>query len=295
MYICMFITKKNKHFIFIAYYKDLTEMNAIIPVLKNSVRNVVRQQLNFRSFATKKRFFKNTSVLYSDGKYEITLDHRKLKTPTGAPFSLKSEPLAIAVANEWDSQKNEIKQSSMHLTGLCFTCLDNPNKLQKSDMVNYCLNFLSSDTVLFQSEDEKDLKKLQKKEWDPIIEWFNKRYDTDLQKTTDFSSPKMSADDKMKISKYLNSYNDEILHGITFAIDTLKSIILAFAVIDQYLDVERAVHLARLEEEYQLKFWGRVEWSHDLSQQDLQARLAASILFIHLNRSENFIRQKSIT
>lgn len=50
--------------------------------------------------------------------------------------------------------------------------------------------------------------------------------------------------------------------------------------------------MARLEEEYQLGFWGRVEWAHDLSQQDLQARLAAAVLFVHFNRSETMIKQK---
>ncbi|XP_037897299.1 uncharacterized protein LOC119642272 [Glossina fuscipes] len=54
----------------------------------------------------------------------------------------------------------------------------------------------------------------------------------------------------------------------------------------QRLHVDKAVTLARLEEEYQSKFWGRVEWSHDLNQQESQARLAAAVLFVHLNRSD---------
>lgn len=89
---------------------------------------------------------------------------------------------------------------------------------------------------------------------------------------------------------------DDTFHptGFVFAVDTLKSVILAFAVIDQRIPVEKAVTLARLEEEYQLKFWGRVEWAHDLSQQELQARLAASVLFVHFNRSEYFIKEKTL-
>lgn len=66
--------------------------------------------------AAPKRFYKNTSVLYAgDGNFEITLDNRKLKTPTGTPFVVKSEPLAIAIAAEWDSQKEKIERSRMHL------------------------------------------------------------------------------------------------------------------------------------------------------------------------------------
>lgn len=69
-----------------------------------------------------KRFYKTTNVLYSDGKYEISLDHRKLKTPKGLPFQVESEPLAIACAAEWDSQKEKIQRSSMHLVIIWSNC-----------------------------------------------------------------------------------------------------------------------------------------------------------------------------
>ncbi|XP_017064343.2 ATP synthase mitochondrial F1 complex assembly factor 2 [Drosophila eugracilis] len=241
-----------------------------------------------------KRFYKKTSVLSGDGGYEVVLDHRKLKTPKGTPFVVRSEPLAIAVATEFDAQKENIERSRMHISALCFTAIDNPNNLSKLDMVNYLLNFIGTDTVLFQYDDEKDLHDLQVNEWDPVIAWFNQRYETNLQKTMNITPPQISEQDKMKIAKHFQSYSLETLHGFIFAVDTLKSIVLACAVIEQMLTVEKAVALARLEEEYQLKFWGRVEWAHDLSQQELQARLAAAVLFVHLNCSENFVKQKLI-
>lgn len=100
--------------------------------------------------APPKRFYKTTNVLSTDSGYEVTLDHRKLKTPNGTLFTVKSEPLAIAVATEFDAQKEHIERSRMHISALCFTAIDNPNKLTKPDMVNYLLNFIATDTVLFQ-------------------------------------------------------------------------------------------------------------------------------------------------
>ncbi|XP_023166249.1 ATP synthase mitochondrial F1 complex assembly factor 2 [Drosophila hydei] len=248
-----------------------------------------------RQYATPpKRFYKSTNVISTDAGYEVTLDHRKLKTPNGTLFTVKSEPLAIAVATEFDAQKEHIERSRMHISALCFTAIDNPNKLTKPDMVNYLLNFIPTDTVLFQYDNEQDLQELQHNEWDPVIDWFNQRFETNLQKTMNITPPQVSSEDKMKIAKHFHSYNLETLHGYIFAVDTLKSIVLACAVIEQKITVEKAVALSRLEEEYQLKFWGRVEWAHDFSQQELQARLAASVLFVHLNCSENLIKQKSI-
>ncbi|XP_055853297.1 ATP synthase mitochondrial F1 complex assembly factor 2-like [Episyrphus balteatus] len=129
-------------------------MNTNLNILRNIFLNGKTSFYNVprRFYAAPKRFYKNTNVLYNDGKYEITLDHRKLKTPKGNPFLLKSEPLAIAVATEFANQKETIAQSSMHLSALCFTSMDNPNHLSKPEMVNYMLNFLPTDTVLYQTE-----------------------------------------------------------------------------------------------------------------------------------------------
>ena len=140
------------------------------------------------------------------------MDHRKLKTPKGAPFTVKSEPLAIAVATEFENQKEHIERSKMHLSALCFTAIDNPNNHTKIDMVNYLLNYIPTDTILFQF-DEESLQALQHNEWDPIIQWFNERYGTNLQKTMNLTPPNVSAEDKMKISKYLLSHSDEVLNG----------------------------------------------------------------------------------
>lgn len=67
-----------------------------------------------------KRFYKNAEILYCDGLYEITLDHRKLKTPKGNVMKLDNEVLALMVATEWEAQREEIQLSSMHLVKALF-------------------------------------------------------------------------------------------------------------------------------------------------------------------------------
>lgn len=51
------------------------------------------------------------------GVYEINLDRRKLKTPGGKLFTVPNEALAIAVATEWDAQRDTLKFYTMHLVG----------------------------------------------------------------------------------------------------------------------------------------------------------------------------------
>lgn len=182
----------------------------------------------------------------------------------------------------------------MHLTSLCNTVLDNPNKLQKPDMINYLLNYIQTDTILYHaSEEEPRLQELQKREWGSILDWFNEEFTADLKYTNNFEVPSINSSTKMQISRYFSSYNEPSLHGFVYAVDTLKSLVLAIACAKQKLSVEEAVHFSRLEEEFQLGHWGRVEWAHDLNQQDLQARLASAIFFIYCNSSSTLVKQKT--
>lgn len=89
------------------------------------------------------------------------------------------------------------------------------------------------------------------------------------------------------------SYNIWAVHGFKFAIETLKSTILGISCAERHLTVERAVLLARLEEDFQAKRWGRVEWAHELNQQDLQSRVAAAIMFIYFNSSSSIVKSKA--
>ena len=63
-----------------------------------------------------RRFYKSASVSEAaGGGYEINLDRKKLKTPMGKLFVVPSEAMAIAVATEWNGQKDIIKRHGMHL------------------------------------------------------------------------------------------------------------------------------------------------------------------------------------
>ncbi|CAH1183273.1 unnamed protein product [Phaedon cochleariae] len=255
--------------------------NITVPNEASYSRICYNQTRNYS--AASKRFYKKTGILRSDGKFEVTLDQRRLKTPKGAVFSVESEPLALAVATEWDTQKDTIQRSKMHLTTLCNTVIDNPNNSTKYDIVNYITDYLDTDTVLFQANDEEELLKFQINEWDPVIEWFNNRFNVNIQKSVQMDLPLVSENDKATLRKHLMSHNFAAVNGFMYGVDTLKSVVLTLACTERFISTEKAVLLSRLEEEYQTGHWGRVEWAHDLSQQSLQARLSAVVLFVYFN------------
>ncbi|XP_016045096.1 ATP synthase mitochondrial F1 complex assembly factor 2 isoform X2 [Erinaceus europaeus] len=247
----------------------------------------------------RKRFYQNVSITQGEGGFEINLDHRKLKTPQAKLFTVPSEALAIAVATEWDSQQDTIKFYTMHLTTLCNTSLDNPMQRNREQLIRAAVKFLDTDTIWV--EEPETLVELQKNEWDPVIEWAEKRYDVQIGSSTSIMGPSIPAKTREVLASHLASYNMWALQGpdlacvpagIEFVATQLKSMVLTLGLIDLHLTVEQAVLLSRLEEEYQIQKWGNIEWAHDYELHELRARTAAGTLFIHLCSESTTVKHK---
>lgn len=54
---------------------------------------------------------------------------------------------------------------------------------------------------------------MQVREWDPILEWFNQRFQVNVQPSRDIGVPTISDEEKGKIQRHLLSYNDWAIHG----------------------------------------------------------------------------------
>ncbi|KAM9305438.1 ATP synthase mitochondrial F1 complex assembly factor 2 [Gastrophryne carolinensis] len=240
----------------------------------------------------RKKFYENVSITQGEGGFEINLDRRKLKTPQGKVFAVPSEPLALAVATEWESQKDTIKFFTMHLTTLCNTALDNPTLRDKEQLITAALKYLDTDTICYRVEEPPALVELQTNEWDPVLKWAEKRYDVEIGTSTSIMGPIIPPETKHVLHRHLASYNSWALIGIEFMVTQLKSLVLATGLLDRFLPVERAVLLSRLEEEYQIQRWGNVEWAHDYDLHELRSRTAAAALFVYLCSSSSTVKHK---
>lgn len=62
-----------------------------------------------------KKFYKRCTIGEHDSGFQLFLDHRSLKTPSGTLMILPSQALALAVVSEWEIQKDYIKVFTMPL------------------------------------------------------------------------------------------------------------------------------------------------------------------------------------
>uniref|UniRef100_A0A915J6J8 ATP synthase mitochondrial F1 complex assembly factor 2 n=1 Tax=Romanomermis culicivorax TaxID=13658 RepID=A0A915J6J8_ROMCU len=248
----------------------------------------------FYSTVTRKRFYKDVSVVNSvapefskSNSYEICLDDRKFRTPKRKVLVVPSEPLALAVAHEWSSQKQTVKLSDLHFTSLSVTCTDNPMNKTSSDIVQNILTYFDNDSLLYFNSESESLFELQKKSWMPIIEWANEYFGVKIEPSFTLDGPAIDRLCRRKIEFHLKSYDFWPLIGLEYGVEVVKSSLLTLAVARCRLSVEEAVRLANLEQNFQIERWGKVEWAHDVDFHEQCSRFSAAILFTRWTSAKN--------
>ncbi|CAH8598886.1 unnamed protein product [Schistosoma guineensis] len=249
--------------------------------------------------AQTKKFYKNVTVFqsthenYKHPVFQILLDQRKLRTPTGIHFHVPNQALAVAVAHEWDSQVDTIKRYAMPLTTLCNRALDTPAD-QHDILVSTIMQYADTDTICFRCQEPDDLVKVQSLSWDPIINWVNKHYQIKPVITDSMTSlAKLSPLDKEKLTRYFNSYNIWGLTGIKSCVENLKSVYLTLAMLDGFCSVAKAVELSQIEMLFQVNRWGDVPSYHDVENADLNARVSAALFLALLSHYRHDIKIKT--
>lgn len=239
-----------------------------------------------------KRFYKNVALTRSNGEFEINLDQRKLKTPMGKVLRLPNEATALAIAAEWDGQTDKVKPNDMHFTKLANTVVDNPTHRSKEQIINAILEYLDSDTVCYRIDEPEDFVEVQKKFWDTIISSVEERYHVKLPVTSGLDITQVPAETKTIFRQHLMSHNEWSLTGYQFTVEAMKSFIIAIALCDGFINVEDAVYLSRLEQEFQMQKWGRVDWYHDIDMYDMRSKVAAASSFVHFFSEQRDVKSK---
>uniref|UniRef100_A0A914X9U7 ATP synthase mitochondrial F1 complex assembly factor 2 n=1 Tax=Plectus sambesii TaxID=2011161 RepID=A0A914X9U7_9BILA len=196
---------------------------------------------------------------------------------------LPSEALALAIAQEWDAQKKTLRMDHMRLTGLAFTAIDNPLRLDTPTIIKQIIDYLETDTVFFMASEPDKLVELQKLHWGELLKWSNETFGLDVRPTESIlAGPVISEQSRLMMERHLASYDRWALTGYQYAVEAVKSLIIILATVAHRLSVEEAVRIAALEQLFQTETWGKVEWAHDIEHHDLCSRVAAGVLFVHL-------------
>jgi ATP synthase F1 complex assembly factor 2 len=200
-----------------------------------------------------KRFYKEATVYPTeDGGYGIKLDHRNLRTPLRGLFVVPTKALATAVAYEWQSQAEIIQPNLMHLTALCNTVTDNPLGVNTDGVVENALHYLNSETLCYRATEPDELVEMQRKEWDPMLAWFNQRYSCHVEPTAGLELKQQTSESLTSLLRYIEGFDKWAIVGFNYALESCKSLILTCAMFNSKINPWEACNLSRLEARYQV-------------------------------------------
>ena len=130
-----------------------------------------------------RRFYNATSVDKRGSGYTVLLDGLPVRTPGKAELIVPNRPLANAIADEWRSQGETVRQDEMHLNKLAATAIDRPDPMA-ADLVDTIVAYARTDLLCHRVESPIELARRQIDAWQPLLDWADATYGARLNVTT---------------------------------------------------------------------------------------------------------------
>lgn len=239
--------------------------------------------------------------------YTVALDGRPLKTPAGRRLVVPSEPLAYAIAAEWNAVEHRIQPTSMPLMVTACTTLDHAAGIQ----IDECMRFFQTDTTLYWADPTADrgLYRAQQEAWS----WLHQPWlDTTFFEGKYPVAQVFGTAESMIFLKHHSSTSTGGLPHAPAQVDRCrswltgldpwhatiaqmvmretKSFLLGAALVTRVCTAEQAQTACRVEEEFQISSWGLVEGQHDYDRLNTSIQLHAAEFAtdcLHLVMEEN--------
>ncbi|TKY63150.1 ATP synthase mitochondrial F1 complex assembly factor 2 [Spatholobus suberectus] len=238
-----------------------------------------------------KRFYKEVKTREADdgNGWTVMLDYRTLKTPSKRPLKLPTLPLAKAIAAEWEYQQTDgIRPFTMPLMRLACTALERV-PLTRTKIIENLMRKFNQDLVFCRAPDDNELTSYvhdrQVEKIDPLLCWVESDFGFKPVVYSSFFGGKQEDGLVTAIENLLNKTDDCELSAIDAIAASAHSLIIAIGMVRGKLQIEEAIELIRLEEDFQVDRWGLVEGGHDVDIADLRVQISSAVVFLGLSRS----------
>jgi chaperone required for assembly of F1-ATPase len=205
-----------------------------------------------------KNIFKTITIKKEHDLYYLYGDQYALKTPSKKPLATQYHQLAQAIQAEWSQDKEAFAPQDLPMTSLLFATIDNiaPSRELVIEQIIARYEF---DTIRYYEAPYHMLYAKQIKAWQPLCQWFQKRYDitADMIEAEAQISYQQNPQYQKQLYQLLKHYDDAHLMVIQQISALCTSVILAFAVIEkQIISSDALFELSMMERLYQLEQWG---------------------------------------
>ena len=209
-----------------------------------------------------KRFYKTVSVAPEGDGFVVKLDQYTLKTPAKKASDkktllLSTKRVADLVAGEWEAQGDKIDPRTMPVTRLLNVAIARTPETRE-ELVAEARKYAGTDLLCYRSAETRLYLEHQAENWDPLLKWAVGR---GVRLTTTeglevIAQPEASLD---AVAAYASELDDIALTLFVHLLSIFGSAVLGMAVMEGHLTGEAAFTQSRLDELWQIKYWGQDE------------------------------------
>lgn len=207
------------------------------------------------SWKTNKRFYETVGVNKVEDGFTVVLDGRPVRTPEKSAFTVPTEALAKAMAEEWDAQEEEINFDAMPISRLAGTVIDRI-ATRRDEVVDSILKYAGTDMLCYRVEHPNDLVVRQAKQWQPLLDWAAETHGVNLEVTTGILPLSQKDACHAALRKAVSAHDDWQMAGLTNAVQACGSLVVGLALVAGRIDADEAFEVSELEATHQIEQWG---------------------------------------
>ncbi|MEJ0016211.1 MAG: ATP12 family chaperone protein [Acetobacteraceae bacterium] len=235
-----------------------------------------------------KRFWTTVTVEPSGQGHAILLDGKPMHLPGGAVLCVTAEPLAQAIAQEWQEagrgKGGETSFADLPLTQLAGTAQQRiaPDPAPTIDAI---ARYAESDLLCYRAETPDGLVARQAAAWQPWLDWAAETYDARLRVGSGIAYVKQHRGSVAALRDAVAALDVPALAALGVAVPALGSLVLGLALAAGRLDAAAAYELGALDELYQAAAWGE-DAEAAARRVAIAADIALAERFLRLTRTE---------
>ncbi|MCL2473338.1 MAG: hypothetical protein FWF23_00270 [Alphaproteobacteria bacterium] len=203
------------------------------------------------------------SIKQAENGFSILRNDAVIKTPAGKELIVPSHGLAEMITEELSENCKTIKTAQdyknalvkMPMMRLAMAAIDVVSE-RKNEIIDEIVSKIDTDIVCYRTGTNHELQKLENENWNPVVEWFSKKFETKLIIKDSIFFIEQSEAVKEKLKQYLLNIEPFLLSGISQAVSDTDSLLISLMLLEGELTPEKALELSALEELWQAKHWG---------------------------------------
>jgi chaperone required for assembly of F1-ATPase len=225
----------------------------------------------------RQRFYSAAASRPEAGGYAVLLDGKVVRTPARQPLILPNQPVADALAAEWQDQQTVIDPARMPLTRLTNSILEGV-AASASAVAAEVEKYLGSDLLFYRADGPERLVARQGELWDPIVAWARTELGARFELVEGVMHVAQPRESIAAASAAIP--RDPWRLGAVHSLTTLTgSALIALALAHKAISPDAAWTAAHVDEDWNMELWGRDTLALERHEQRLsEMKAAATVL-----------------